>query len=127
VGPGETITIADLPGLLEGAHRGVGLGDRFLRHIERTHLILHLVDVSPEALRPPEEAYRVVREELSAYSDALAARPEIVVANKIDRTGARAGVKRLAMACGGEVAAISAEGGRGLESLVRRLKVLRDG
>jgi GTP-binding protein len=83
------IVVADLPGIIEGAHEGKGLGDRFLKHVERTRLIVHLVDVSPEALKPPLEAYRTIRKELESYSPVLAAKPEIVVATKIDATGAK--------------------------------------
>ncbi|MCP4245488.1 MAG: GTPase ObgE, partial [bacterium] len=77
--------MADLPGLIEGAHEGTGLGDAFLRHIERTRVILHLVDVQPPPGEPaPADAYRMIRRELQAYSQLLADKPEIVAANKID-------------------------------------------
>ncbi|MFH0980223.1 MAG: GTPase ObgE [Planctomycetota bacterium] len=77
--------MADLPGLIEGAHRGAGLGDTFLRHIERTRVVLHLIDVAPPAAHPcPVEAYRIVRRELASYSAALAEKPELVVLNKLD-------------------------------------------
>jgi GTP-binding protein len=119
---GHWITVADLPGLIEGAHRGVGLGDRFLRHVERTRLILHLVDVSADAATPPEEAYRVTRRELNEYSASLAARPELVVASKIDLAGSRAGAKKLAAACGAEVMEVAAAEGRGLKRLKEVLR-----
>lgn len=124
LGPDLLITMADLPGLIEGAHRGAGLGGRFLRHIERTRLILHLVDVSGEAGTPPEEAYRVVRQELSAYSEALASRSEMIVANKTDLAGAKEGARRLARAAGGDVIEVSSEKGRGLKKLRERLAEL---
>ncbi|MCK4658464.1 MAG: GTPase ObgE [Phycisphaerae bacterium] len=77
--------MADLPGLIEGAHRGEGLGDTFLRHIERTRVILHLIDVAPDDSSPgPAEAYRIIRGELASYSPALADKPELVVINKLD-------------------------------------------
>ena len=76
--------MADIPGLIEGAHQGVGLGDAFLRHIERTRLLLHLVDVSPSSDRDPVEAVQVINRELAAYSLELAKKPQIVAANKID-------------------------------------------
>ncbi len=116
----ETLVLADLPGIIEGAHEGKGLGDRFLRHIERTRLILHLVDVSPLALKPPAEAYRVVRRELEAYSPALASRTEVVVATKADLEGSRKGAAALRK----EVEAVlevSAATGKGLEALAREL------
>jgi GTP-binding protein len=115
-----TLVLADLPGIIEGAHEGRGLGDRFLRHIERTRLILHLVDVTPQALRPPAEAYRVVREELERYSPVLAAKPEIVVATKMDVTGARKGAAALRKKVGKAVE-VSAATGAGLEELARAL------
>jgi GTP-binding protein len=76
--------IADIPGLIEGAHTGAGLGDRFLRHIERTKLLLHLVDVSSVSGRDPVADYETVNHELASYNSELAARPQFVVATKID-------------------------------------------
>ncbi len=79
------LVIADIPGLIEGAHGGAGLGDAFLRHIERTRVIVHLVDLyPPEGAPTPAQAYRIIRNELAQYSRALAERREIIVANKID-------------------------------------------
>lgn len=80
----KTFVVADIPGLIEGASEGAGLGDRFLRHIERTKLILHLVDVSSFSGRDPVEDYRIINKELAAYNKDLADRPQIVVAAKID-------------------------------------------
>ena len=76
--------MADIPGLIEGAHEGIGLGHEFLRHIERTRLIVHIVDVSGIEGRDPIEDYEKINSELSLYSKSLAERPQIVVANKID-------------------------------------------
>jgi len=84
LGDFRTFVIADIPGLIEGAHEGAGLGDRFLRHIERTKLLLHLVDVSSASGRDPVSDYLTVNRELTAYNAALASRPQIVVATKID-------------------------------------------
>jgi len=81
------MVVADLPGLIEGAHRGAGLGDRFLRHVERTRLIAHLVEALPQEGTPLEN-YLAVRKELAGYSRALAARPELVVVTKMDLAGA---------------------------------------
>jgi GTP-binding protein len=114
------IVVADLPGIIEGAHEGKGLGDRFLKHIERTRLIVHLVDVSPEALKPPVEAYKTIRKELESYSPVLAAKPEIVVATKIDATGAKKGAAALKKKVK-KVLEISAVTGEGLKELVREL------
>jgi GTP-binding protein len=80
----RTFVMADIPGLIEGASEGAGLGDRFLRHIERTKLILHLVDVSSLSGRNAVEDYNIINRELAAYNEDLAARPQIVVATKID-------------------------------------------
>lgn len=84
IGDFKTFVVADIPGLIEGASEGAGLGDRFLRHIERTKLILHLVDVSSFSGRDPVEDYEVIDRELAKYSPELAERPQIVVATKID-------------------------------------------
>jgi GTP-binding protein len=84
LGDFRTFVVADIPGLIEGAHEGAGLGDRFLRHIERTKLLLHLVDVSSASGRDPVSDYLTVNRELKAYNPALANRPQIVVATKID-------------------------------------------
>jgi GTP-binding protein len=80
----KTFVVADIPGLIEGASEGAGLGDRFLRHVERTKLILHLVDVSSFSGREPVEDYEIINRELAAYNADLAKRPQIVVATKID-------------------------------------------
>lgn len=84
MGDFKTFVVADIPGLIEGASEGAGLGDRFLRHIERTKIILHLVDVSSFSGRDPLEDYAIINRELANYSAELAARPQIVVATKID-------------------------------------------
>lgn len=78
------IVIADLPGLIEGAHKGTGLGDEFLRHIERTKILLHLIDIAPLSGPEPKEAYNIIRREMELYNPELSKKKEIVVANKID-------------------------------------------
>ena len=83
-GPFRSFVLADLPGLIEGASQGAGLGIRFLRHVERTNLLVHVIDVSESAARDPIEAYRVIEEELKAYDPTLLDRPRVVAANKID-------------------------------------------
>ncbi len=113
--------IADLPGLIEGAHQGKGLGDQFLRHTERTRIIVHLVDVSPEALKPPAEAYALIRTELESYSKTLGTKPEIVIATKCDLTGAKKGTKELQKACGSKPLEVSAVTGKGLKELVQAI------
>ena len=84
MGDFKTFVVADIPGLIEGASEGAGLGDRFLRHVERTKFILHLVDVSSLSGRDPVDDYEIINRELKNYDPALAARPQIVVATKID-------------------------------------------
>ncbi|MBA3334336.1 MAG: GTPase ObgE [Pyrinomonadaceae bacterium] len=84
LGDFNTFVVADIPGLIEGASEGAGLGDRFLRHIERTKLILHLVDISSISGREPADDYEIINRELANYNRDLAARPQIVVATKID-------------------------------------------
>jgi len=84
LGDFRTFVIADIPGLIEGAHTGAGLGDRFLRHIERTKLLLHLVDVSSASGRDAVSDYETVNRELASYNQELATRPQFVVATKID-------------------------------------------
>ncbi len=84
LGDYRTFVVADIPGLIEGAHSGAGLGDQFLRHVERTKLLLHLVDVSSLSGRETVSDYLTVNHELRSYNPALAERPQIVVATKID-------------------------------------------
>lgn len=79
------IVLADIPGLIEGASQGAGLGHEFLRHVERTRVIVHLLDCMPDNQKTPAENYKTVRAELEAYSPALAAKPELVVLNKVDQ------------------------------------------
>jgi GTP-binding protein len=84
LGDYRTFVIADIPGLIEGAHTGAGLGDRFLRHVERTKLLLHLVDVSSISGRETVSDYLTVNHELASYNPELAERPQFVVATKVD-------------------------------------------
>ncbi|MBM3496616.1 MAG: GTPase ObgE, partial [Armatimonadetes bacterium] len=84
VGPSQSFAMADMPGLVAGAHKGVGLGDRFLRHIARTSVLIHMLDVSGLAGRDPLEDFRAVNEELRLYDAALADRPQVVALNKMD-------------------------------------------
>ncbi len=81
---GESFVLADIPGIIEGASQGVGLGLKFLRHIERTRLLLHVIDVSGSENRNPVEDFKIINEELKKYSEKLATRKQIIVANKID-------------------------------------------
>src|SRR5699024_7699654 len=85
---GRSFVMADLPGLIEGAHEGVGLGHQFLRHIERTRLIVHIIDISRAEGRDPYDDYMKINEELSKYDDLLMEKKQIVVANKMDMPNA---------------------------------------
>ena len=108
--------MADIPGLIEGAHMGAGLGLDFLRHVERTRLLVHLVDICPVEGDPVED-YRTIRGELKKYSKALAAKPEIVVVNKMDLTDSKAALARFEKKLKLKAIPISAVTGDGLEAL----------
>ncbi len=108
--------MADIPGLIEGAHTGAGLGDGFLRHIERTRLVVHIVDIAPMD-GDPVDAYRTIRHELSEHSAVLAAKPEIIVANKMDLTDADEHLDIFREELGKPVLAISGVTGAGLDKL----------
>jgi GTP-binding protein len=95
LGDFKTFVVADIPGLIEGASEGAGLGDRFLRHVERTKFILHLVDVSSLSGRDPVEDYEIINRELANYNAELAERPQIVVATKLDAVDEPERVARL--------------------------------
>jgi GTP-binding protein len=88
VGDGRSFVLADLPGLIEGAHEGVGLGHEFLRHVERTRLILHVIDMAATEYRDPWQDYLQINEELKLYNPKLVERKQIIVANKMDMPGA---------------------------------------
>jgi len=112
------VVLADLPGLIEGAHEGVGLGDAFLRHIERTRVIAHLIDLCPSPGSPtPVQAYRTIRRELEKYSAALAARDEIIVGTKLDLTGAADRLAQLQAEFGKAAYGVSGVTGHGLREL----------
>ena len=121
---GQSFVAADVPGLIEGASEGKGLGHQFLRHIERTALILHVVDVTGGYEgRDAVEDYRTINSELEAYARELSSRPQIVVANKCDLPGTEEAVERLRQEAerdGREFFAVSAATGAGLDALVSR-------
>lgn len=95
VAPGKSFVVADIPGLIEGASGGAGLGHQFLRHVERTRMLVHLVDVSGLTMRDPFEDFAIVNRELAAYSDHLAGLPQLVALNKADMPDAAEIVPRL--------------------------------
>ena len=123
-GSGRTFVVADLPGLIEGAHQGVGLGTRFLRHIERTRLLAHLVDTSSASDRDPVRDFEIICGELSNFSAELAAKPMLVVATKLDATQDRARLDNLRAYCASRALdffAISSATGEGVPELVRAM------
>lgn len=116
-----SFVVADIPGLVEGAHKGTGLGHEFLRHIERTRLLVHLVDVSPGEGRDPLRDFATISRELGLYEPDLLKKPRLVALNKVDAPGAREralGVKAELEAQGFEVSLISALTGEGVRELV---------
>jgi GTP-binding protein len=119
VGGERAFVLADLPGLIEGAHAGVGLGHEFLRHIERTRVLVHLVEPLPPDGGDPLENYRTIRRELELYRSDLAAKPEVVAVSKAELTGSGTVRARLERELGRPVLALSAVTGQGLADLVR--------
>ncbi len=119
-GDGATFVVADIPGLIEGAHEGAGLGIQFLRHIERTKVLVHMIDLSPITNRDPVEDYETMNNELKSYSEELYGKPQIVAANKIDITEAQerlSGLKEYCETKGIELFPISSATGEGLDEL----------
>jgi GTP-binding protein len=116
--------MADIPGLIEGASAGAGLGHEFLRHIERAGILVHLVEPLPMDGTDPLENYRVIRGELAQYDERLAQRPEILVVSKAELPGAEEVREELAKASGRDVLLISAVTGQGLNQLVRQADAL---
>lgn len=124
LGDFKTLVVADIPGLIEGAHTGAGLGDRFLRHVERTKVLLHLVDVSGLAQDPIAD-YQTVSHELEAYSPEVAAKPKIAVATKLDALDDPTRLEEFEQFCrceGLEFHSISAASGKGLKELLRAVE-----
>lgn len=116
------LVMADIPGLISGAHEGAGLGDEFLRHIERTRVVAHLLEVCPPEGSPsPVGAYHAIREELTKFSAELAAKAEVVVATKMDLSGSAESLSELRASLPCEVVPISSATRTGLEPLLERL------
>ncbi len=119
VGGERAFILADLPGLIEGAHSGVGLGHEFLRHVERTRVLVHLVEPLPSDGSDPLTNYRTIRRELELYSPELAKKPEVVAVSKSELTDASEVRQKMQDEIGAPVLAISAVTGQGLSDLVR--------
>ena len=122
----RSFVLADLPGLIEGAHAGVGLGHEFLRHVERAGILVHVVEPMPMDGSDPIENYRAIREELVRYDASLGERREIVVMSKAELPGADAVRAAFAAAIGREVLGVSAVTGQGLDTLLRAVVVELD-
>ena len=121
---GRTFVVADLPGLIEGAHEGAGLGIRFLKHVERTRLLVHLIDTSEMSVDDPVHSFNVIAGELNSFSEALSLKPLIVVATKLDATTDKTRLEELREFCHErnlEFHAVSAATGDGVKELVRAI------
>lgn len=116
----QQFLLADIPGLIEGAHAGAGLGHEFLKHVERTSLLVHLVEPQPQDQSDPIENYRQIREELKLYDAALAERPEVLVLTKFEIPGSEEIAAKLEQESGRPVLRVSAVTGKGLPELVRQ-------
>ncbi|KAA0134774.1 GTPase ObgE [Gimesia chilikensis] len=121
VGFDHQFVMADIPGLIEGAHAGIGLGHEFLRHVERTRVLVHLVEPAPMDQTDPIENYRQIREEMRLYDATLMDRPEIVVVTKCELPDAEAVTELLSEELGQPVLQISSATGESLDQLVRKI------
>lgn len=123
---GRSFVMADIPGLIEGAHAGAGLGHEFLRHVERTRLLVHVLDISGSEGRDPVEDLLATNRELLLYNPVIGAKPQVIAANKMDLPGAVENLQRLEEAYGEkyEIFPISAVAGSGLDPLIFRVAAL---
>jgi GTP-binding protein len=125
-----SFVVADIPGLIEGAHAGAGLGHEFLKHIERTRVLVHLVEPEPADQSDPLENYRQIRDELKLYETALLERPEIVIVSKAELPAATELAAKLQKNLGRPVLCVSAVTGKGLPQLIaavwKELTALRE-
>lgn len=125
---GRSFVMADLPGLIEGASLGEGLGDKFLKHIERTKVIAHVLDMSASEMRDPYEDYILINKELEAFNEKLIKKPQIIVANKMDLPNAKEELEKFRQKLGKdiEIYEVSAATNTGLQRVVDRLADLVD-
>ena len=123
---GRSYVVADLPGLIEGASQGEGLGDKFLRHIERTRVIAHVIDMSGSEMRDPYEDYLLINKELKEFNEKLMEKPQIIIANKMDIPGAKENLEEFKKKVDVEIYEISAATNQGLDKVVNRLADLLD-
>ena len=126
-GQGEPFVVADIPGLIEGAHTGIGLGIQFLKHIERTRILVHLIDAAAIDPAAPLHAYDIINTELLKYSQLLAEKPQIVVLNKLDVPGAEVGAQRFRDALKDKpVLSVSAATRHGIDTLLSQIVLMLD-
>ena len=123
---GRSFVVADLPGLIEGASKGEGLGDKFLRHIERTKVIAHVIDMSGSEMRDPYEDYLLINKELEKFNPKLLSKPQIIIANKMDLPNAKENLEEFKKKVKDEIFEISATTNSGLQKVVDRLADLLD-
>ncbi len=129
LGQYRTFVVADIPGLIEGAHRGQGLGIKFLRHIERTRVLIHLVDASEMSGRDPVRDLEVVNGELHSFSGSLAGKPQVVAGGKVDAVSDHARIETLRARCASEGVpffAVSAVSGEGIRELLEEVWSILD-
>lgn len=122
----RSYVVADLPGLIEGASQGEGLGDKFLRHIERTRVIAHVIDMSGSEMRDPYEDYILINKELKEFNEKLLDKPQIVIANKMDIPGAKENLEEFKRKVDAEIYEVSAAINQGLDKVVNHLADLLD-
>ena len=124
---GRSFVVADLPGLIEGASKGEGLGDKFLRHIERTRVIAHVIDMSASELRNPYEDYLLINKELGEFNEKLLQKPQIIIANKMDIPGADEELKKFKEKVKDvDIFEVSAATNKGLQKVVDHLANMLD-
>ncbi|MBN2910153.1 GTPase ObgE [Polycladomyces sp. WAk] len=128
VGDGRSFVLADLPGLIEGAHEGVGLGHQFLRHVERTRVLVHVIDMAGSEGRDPWEDWKQINQELKRYRESLAERPQVVAANKMDLPNAEEHLQAFREKVGPDIPVypISAATRQGLRELIYGVADLLD-
>lgn len=122
VGERDSFVACDIPGLIEGAHEGKGLGTQFLRHVERTRLLLHIIDMSGMDNRDPAASYAQVNEELAAHNPVLGRRPQLVVANKMDLPDSAKNLTRFERATGQQPIPISCATSAGIPELLKAVR-----
>ena len=122
----RSYVVADLPGLIEGASQGEGLGDKFLRHIERTRVIAHVIDMSGSEMRDPYEDYLLINKELKEFNEKLLEKPQIIIANKMDIPNAKENLEEFKKKVDKEIFEVSAATNQGLDPVINHLADLLD-